>query len=88
MGFPCGNFQNETETWEVLVLLMGTIDRLEGKLEENVCGESFSFGDVELEVKVAKTKTKILHLYQHSKALHVGGVQWESGIPLQVGRSE
>ena len=28
MGFPCGNFQNETETWEVLVLLMGTIDRL------------------------------------------------------------
>ena len=63
---------------------MGTIDRLEGKLEENVCGESFSFGDVELEVKVAKTKTKILHPYQHSKALHVGGVQWESGIPLSV----
>lgn len=36
---------------------MGTIDRLEGKLEENVCGESLIFGDkVELEVKVAKTK--------------------------------
>lgn len=41
-----------------LFLLMGTIDRLEGKLEENVCGESLIFGDVELEVKVAKTKTR------------------------------
>lgn len=41
-----------------LFLLMGTNDRLEGKLEENVCGEILIFGDVELEVKVAKTKTK------------------------------
>ena len=39
-------------------LLMGTIDRLEGKLEENVCGESLICGDVELEVTVAKTKTR------------------------------
>lgn len=44
-----------------LFLLMGINDRLEGKLEENVCGESLIFGDVELEVKVAKTKTKILY---------------------------
>lgn len=37
--------------------------------------------------KWQKPKQEIFNPYQHSPALYVGGVKWESGIPLQVGCS-